>query len=89
MNRELILVVLLGVAVLSSALGVVRGQHLTRQLFVEIQKQRATIDELNIDWGRLQLEQSTWGTHLRIETLARAKLSMHAPSFQELGVLRR
>ena len=33
-------------------------------------------DELQIEWGRFQLEQSTWATHWRVEKIAREKLNM-------------
>jgi cell division protein FtsL len=34
---------------------------------------------LDVEWGQLQLEQSTWATHARVEEIARHKLAMHAP----------
>ncbi len=70
---------LLGLAVFISALGVVFTQHHARQLFVGWQGLQDARDELNVEWGRLQLEQSTWSTHGRIETVARDKLNMQIP----------
>ena len=67
-------------AVLCSAVGVVFSTHQTRKLFVELQTLRAERDELNIEWGRLQIEQSTLGTHGRIEKLAREQLKMRLPA---------
>lgn len=72
--------VLLAGAVFASALGVVYTQHQARKSFVELQALQAVRDELNIEWGRLQLEQSTWATHGRIEVIARDKLDMMIPS---------
>jgi cell division protein FtsL len=71
---------LLASAVFASALGVVYTQHQARKSFVELQALQAVRDELNIEWGRLQLEQSTWATHGRIEVIARDKLDMMIPS---------
>ncbi len=67
----------------ASAIGVVYNKHLSRNLFVESRKLQATIDALDIDWGRLQLEQSTWGTHGRVEKLASNKLDMFVPDFDQ------
>lgn len=70
---------LLAGAVFVTALGVVYTQHQARKSFVELQALQAVRDELNIEWGRLQLEQSTWATHGRIEVIARDKLEMMIP----------
>ncbi len=69
----------MGVVAFGSALGVVYTQHESRKLFVELQGLQNARDELNVDWGRLQLEQSTWATHGRIEAIAREKLDMTIP----------
>jgi cell division protein FtsL len=34
---------------------------------------------LDVEWGQLQLEQSTWATHTRVEQIARDKLGMRPP----------
>lgn len=70
---------LLGGAVFASALGVVYTQHQARKSFVELQALHKVRDELSVEWGRLQLEQSTWATHGRIEAIARDKLDMMIP----------
>lgn len=67
------------VLVLVSALGVIWARHETRVLFVELQSQQSQRDELNVDWGRLQLEQSAWATKARIERIARDELQMQRP----------
>ncbi len=71
------------VVIFISAIGVVYNKHVSRGLFVESRKLQTQIDELNIDWGRLQLEQSTWATHGRVEKLANEKLGMFVPDFNE------
>lgn len=75
-----LLLVLLASTVFVSAMGVVYSQHQARKFFVELQMLRSERDELNVDWGRLQLEQSTWATHSRVEMIARNKLGMKIPS---------
>jgi cell division protein FtsL len=71
---------LLFAAVLMSALGVVYSRHQSRALFTQLQALQTLRDELGIEWGRLQLEQSTWTAHGRIETIATERLHMHSPS---------
>ena len=80
MSWRVIGIALLLAAVLSTAVGVVFSTHQTRKLFVELQALRTERDELNIEWGRLQIEQSTLGTHGRIEKLAREQLRMRLPA---------
>jgi cell division protein FtsL len=65
--------------VIASAIAVVYSKHENRKLFVELQGLKTQRDELEIEWGRLQLEQSTWATHGRIERLARERLQMRLP----------
>ncbi len=69
--------------VFGSAMGVVYSKHLARSLFVEARKLQLVIDTLNSDWGRLQLEQSTWATHGRVEQLATEQLGMYVPNFNQ------
>lgn len=75
-------------ALLASAMGVVFSTHESRKLFVELQGLQKTRDELNANWGRLQLEQSTWATHGRIEQIANNKLEMVNPSAGTVVIVR-
>lgn len=77
----------LGLAVTLSALGVVYAQYRARALFVELQRLERAQAELNTDWGRLELEQSTWATHGRIERLARERLDMRLPEFERAEIV--
>lgn len=78
MNR-LFFVVLIAV-VFASAIEVVVVRHESRRLFVELQNLEDVRDGLNEEWGRLQLEQSTWATDARVESLAHTELNMRAPA---------
>ena len=69
--------------IFASAVGVVYSKHVSRNLFVESRGLQSTIDELDIEWGRLQLEQSTWASHSRVENLAVGKLGMYVPDFNK------
>lgn len=76
---RLTLVLCLIATVLTSAVGVVYSKHQSRTLFVELERLKALRDDLDVEWGRLQLEQSTWATHGRVEKVAREQLNMQLP----------
>lgn len=80
----LVILGLLLLAVIGSALGVIYSRHESRKLFVELQQLNKQVDELNIEWGRLQLEQSAWSAHGRIERIAGKKLNMKLPDANEV-----
>jgi cell division protein FtsL len=75
------------IAIFLSALQVVIARHETRRLFVELQQLERMGDELNEEWGRLQLEQSTWAINDRIESFARTKLDMKMPERSSVVLL--
>jgi cell division protein FtsL len=83
------LLVLLLLAVLVSAIGVVWTRHESRVLFVELTQLQNQRDELNIEYGRLELEQATWGEPRRIDEEARTKLGMVTPQPQDIQLVRR
>ena len=61
------------------ALGVVTSQHRARKLFQELEGGQERARQLDIEFGQLQLEMSTWATHPRIEGIARERLRMATP----------
>lgn len=75
------------IAVFMSAVKVVVSQHQARKIFGELQKLEMTRDDLNEEWGRLQLEQSTWATDDRIELIARSQLNMVNPDPESIALL--
>lgn len=79
---------LLFILVMISAIGVIYAKHENRMLYVELRKLQQEQDNLNIDWGRLQLEQSTWATNSRVESVARKKLGMHNLDYSEVVIVR-
>ncbi len=85
---QLVLFLLLVVAVLFTSISVVYAKYASRKDFVELQAVRAQIDSINVQWGRLQLEQSTWATHGRVEKIARKKLKMRLPEANEVVVVK-
>ena len=81
--------VILLLAVLVSAIGVVWTRHESRVLFVELTRLQNQRDELNVEYGRLELEQATWAAPRRIDEEARSKLGMVTPRPQDIQLVRR
>jgi len=89
-NRQQLQIVFclpLAVAVIVSAVGVIQTKHQARQLFVELESLNRERDRLQVDWGRLWLEESTLGAHSQIETVARERLSLARPSPEQIIVI--
>lgn len=61
------------------ALGVVTSQHRARKLFQDLEGEQERARQLDVEYGQLQLEMSTWATHPRIEKIARDRLHMVTP----------
>ena len=70
---------LLLAVLVACALGLVTSQHRSRKLFSDLEREQARARELDIDYGRLQLEASTWGLHQRVEKIATGTLGMRVP----------
>jgi cell division protein FtsL len=89
MSRRWMLALLpvLWLAVLASAIAVVRARHEARTLFVQLEQLSARRDELNIQWGKLQIEQSTLSNHGRVERVAADKARMVMPRPDEILVV--
>jgi cell division protein FtsL len=88
MKRSLLLSALV-LANVATALLVVRDRHEHRQAFVALNKLEKSRDELNIEFGRLQLEQATWAESNRVDQVARTRLGMAFPRTEDIVVLRR
>ena len=86
MTLRLLLTVLV-VANLVSALAVVHARHQHRQFFVQLSRLERARDELNIEFGRLQLEQATWSEANRIEQVAGTRIGMKFPEDADIVVL--
>lgn len=76
------------VAVLvACALSVVSARHQARKLFIDLQSEQAHARALDVEWGQLQLEISTWLMHNRVEEVARDRLKMAIPDPSRIYVL--
>jgi cell division protein FtsL len=78
-RRIFIVVIFLFSMVLGSSILLVHSKHESRKIFVELQRLKYQVDALNTEWSQLQLEQSAWSEHGRIERIARNRLSMVMP----------
>ena len=87
MSARLLLAILV-VANVLTAIGVVFARHEHRQLFIALTKLEKARDELNIEFGRLQLEQATWAESNRIDQVARTRLGMVFPESGDIVVVR-
>lgn len=83
------LTMIFAVVCVVSAMALVYTKHESRKLFVELEQLTTERDELNIEWGQLQIEQSTWATHARIEQVALEELSLVRPRSTEIYVIER
>ncbi|MGH8295097.1 MAG: cell division protein FtsL [Steroidobacteraceae bacterium] len=80
-------IVALWAAVLLSAAGAVYCKFRARQLFIQLEQLSTQRDDLDIQWGQLQLEQSAWSTHAFIESVAGKKLHMAMPAPKDIVVV--
>lgn len=89
MNMRAVLLFVLIVAAIVSAIGVVQVRHEGRQRYIELRSLHAERDELNVEYGRMQLEQATWAEMSRIERVAREELGLVRPDPGRITVVRR
>lgn len=69
------------------SLGVVTSQHKARKLYFELEQQQDLSIKYETEFGQLQLEQSTWAMHSRIEEMATKKLQMQVPNAKRIQVI--
>jgi cell division protein FtsL len=86
-NFLAIAVPVLWLAALGSAAGAIYCKHRSRELFVQLERLDARRDNLEIEWGQLQLEQSAWSTHAFVERVASTKLHMAMPPPKEIEII--
>ena len=77
----------LGLLVVASAIATVYAKHESRKLYAELQVLQRERDQLEMEWGQLQIEQSTWSTHARVERMAREEIGMGEPQAEQLRML--
>lgn len=70
------------------ALGVVTSQHRARKYFVELQGEKDKAQQMEVEWGQLQLEQSTLALPSRVEKIASQQLQMQMPQGKQIQFVR-
>ena len=73
---------------LASSVALVYVQHLRRDLFTQFKALEKNRDHLDVEWGRLQLESSTWAAQARIEQVAIDKLQFQVPVATSIVLVR-
>lgn len=74
-------------AVIGCSLALVTSQHQARKLYTELQREQELQKRFDVEFGQLQLEQSTWATHARIERIAARELGMRAPHSSRVQIV--
>ena len=87
--QSFLLTFVFAVVCVLSAIALVYTKHESRTLFVELEALTQERDELNIEWGQLQIEQSTWAQHARIEKVATDDLALVRPAAADIYVIER
>lgn len=89
MIARAVVMTILASVVVGSAIGVVYARQESRQRFVELTRLTNERDDLNFEFGRLQIEQATWTENNRVEQIARVRLGMVSPTAAETVVIKR
>jgi cell division protein FtsL len=76
------------VAIVATSLAVVYSRHQDRKLFIELQALGYEKDAMDVEYGQLQLEQSTLTTHGKVEHAARTRLGMMSPAPQQVQIIK-
>jgi cell division protein FtsL len=78
---------ILFVALILSSLALVKSQHKARNLYIELEQSKRVSTQLEQEYGQLQLEQSTWAMHSRVEKIAAEQLQMQVPDAKRIQVV--
>lgn len=82
------LMLILLLVVMLSSFQVIYAKHQNRQAFIELQKLKQQQDQMETEWGQLQLEQATWAAHGRVEKIASNKLEMVIPPAGAVSIVK-
>jgi cell division protein FtsL len=74
--------------VIAASLGVVSSQNQSRKLFVSLQQEKERARQMEVEWGQLQLEQSTLAAPARVERIAVRQLQMQQPKKEQIRFIR-
>lgn len=74
-------------ALIFTGLGLVNSHHQARKLYIELEQLGDAAKQYNQEYGQLQLEQSTWAMHSRVELIATQALQMEVPTQERIQVV--
>jgi len=77
---------LLALALIVCALAVIHSQHRARTYFIELERLKKEARLLDEEWGKLQIEQSTWANPARVDAVAREQLGLLPPTQYRIHV---
>ena len=69
------------------ALSLVTSRYQARKLFIELEREQKQARAYDVEYGQLQLEQSTWAAPGRVEKVAREQLRMQLPGPGRIQVI--
>lgn len=87
MSKSFYFLIVLLIAVLLSALGVVYSTNSYRLTFSQVQQEEQQTHQLELQWGQLLLEQASLATPGRVQELAVDKLKMTLPNAKNTYLL--
>ncbi len=77
---------LLLAGLLVTGLSIVKSTHVSRQRLNVLQRLEQERNALQVEWGRLLLEQSSLVAQGKVEEIAESELDMQMPSMKEVVV---
>lgn len=87
MKTQILVLIIVLIANVASALGVVYARHYSRHLAVQLGSLEKIRDEGLAEWSRLQLEQAWLADAGQVEAKAREQLQMVAPGQPRILVI--
>lgn len=79
--------VALAAVLMLCALAVVNAQNRARTLFIELEALKKEARDLDVEWGKLQLEQGTLTSHARVESMAKTQLGLVTPPLDKVWLI--
>ncbi len=89
MNSLSLVLIVLAALNVCSAVAVVYSKHLSRQSYAQISQSQQVIDELDVQWNQLQIEESTFSEHGLVARTASDRLGMVSPGHKGIVMITR
>lgn len=70
-----------------TAIALVEAQHRARKLYDQLDQAQKAEKKYELEYSQLQLEQSTWAMHSRIEGIATRELNLQVPDETRVQVV--